>query len=192
MKANQIPLATRVITALQPLESFIDKKLTASDANELTNQYISYAGKQLDPRITASICDFLRSTNEKSTHGGRVVIVDSDAGYAQELSSKLRQLAHETTIYPDGLSALTGIKKNRPDLIISEVMLSQLDGFSLVARLRSDDSLKAIPIIFLSDSAAPEHSTKALQLGADDFLSKSQQSDFILTKLDKMLKRSRS
>jgi serine/threonine protein kinase/CheY-like chemotaxis protein len=192
LKGIQIPLATRVISALQLLEPFIDKKLTASDATELSNKYISYAGKQLDPRITASVCDFLRATNEKVNHGGRVVIVDSDSDYAQELSSKLRQMAHETTIYPDGLSALTGIKKDRPDLIISEVMLSQLDGFSLVARLRSDESLAAIPIIFLSESSAPEHSTKALQLGADDFLSKSQQSEFILTKLDKMLKRSRT
>ncbi len=192
MKGNQIPLASRVIVALQLLEPFIDKKLTASDVDELSNKYVSYSGKQLDPRIAASICDFLRSTSQRSANGGRVVIVDSDSGYAQELSSKLRQMAHETTIYPDGLSALTGIKKDRPDLIVSEVMLSQLDGFSLVARLRSDDTLKAIPIIFLSDSEAPEHSTKALQLGADDFLSKSQQSDFILTKLDKLLKRSRS
>jgi len=192
LKGEQIPLAARVITAIQPIQPFMDQKMSSSSSLELQSKYRAFSGKQLDPRLAAGVSDILRSVSGESTSRGRVVIVDSDAEYAQELSSRLRQMSHETTIYPDGLSALSGIKRDRPDLIISEVMLSQLDGFSLVARLRSDDSLREIPIIFLSDSTAPEHSTKALQLGADDFLSKSQQNDFIMTKLEKLLKRSRS
>jgi len=105
------------------------------------------------------------------------------------LASQLKQLSLEAAIYTDGVAALSGIKKDRPDLIISEVLVSKLDGFSICARLRSDESLKNIPLVFLSDSTAPEHSTKALQLGAEDFLQKNSDSQFIMTKLERMLKK---
>jgi serine/threonine protein kinase/CheY-like chemotaxis protein len=193
LREDQVPLASRVIASLLLFEGTKpngDQAWTEAEVNELRGKYSQYATKQLDPRLTGAILELIRprssAANQKKT---KVVIVDSDEKFSQRLAAQLKELSSEATVYHDGLSALQGIKKDKPDLVISEVLVSKLDGFALCARLRSDDLLKSVPVIFLSDSQAPEHSTKALQLGAEDFLSKTQDSQFIMAKLERVLKR---
>lgn len=191
LKELQIPLAARVITALMPFDTIhprLDKPWTDQEVDELRAKYAQYSGKQLDPIITAAVLEQLRPIGggQRST---KVAIVDSDSKFSSQLAAQLKQIYADATVYQDGVSALAGIKKNKPDLIITEVMVSKLDGFSLCARLRGDELLKNIPMVFLSESSAPEHSTKAIQLGAEDFILKSSESSFIIAKLEKMLKK---
>ncbi len=193
LRDDQIPLGSRVIATLSIIETLkqdLDAPWTESEFAELKSKFAQYNGKQLDPRLTSAALEALRPEQVSAPKSGRIVIVDSDAQFAAQLAAQLKQLANETIVYPDGLAALAGIKKDHPDLVISEVLISKLDGFALCARLRSDESLKDIPIVFLSESGAPEHSTKALQLGAEDFLQKTLDSQFIIAKLERMLKRS--
>jgi len=192
LRDDQIPLPCRVIAALMPVEQLkqkFDSSWSDQEVSELKAKFTQYAAKQLDPRLTGNILDLLHPSRREHQKSGRVMIVDSDAHYAQSLAAQLKSIAAETTIYADGLSALAAIKKEKPDLVISEVLLSKLDGFSLCARLQSDENLKNIPLVFLSDSTAPEHSSKALQLGAEDFLLKNSDSEYLMTKFERMLKK---
>ena len=195
LRDDQIPLASRTIAVLLLMESMkanLESSWTDDEVKDLKQKYAQYSAKQLDPRLSSAVIDLLRPQSNAPQKSSKIVIVDSDPAFASQLASQLKQIAAQTTVYADGLAALSGIKKEKPDMIISEILLSKLDGFALCARLRSDDNLKNIPYVFLSDSTAPEHSTKALQLGAEDFLSKSQDSQFIMTKLERMLKKASS
>ncbi len=191
LRENQIPLASRVVTALIPFETLHPNEeapWTDEEVAELKQKYDQYTGKQLDPEITLGIINLLRPQAEPAKIS-KVVIVDSDPQFSSKLAAQLKQISADVTVYPDGVAALAGIKKEKPDLIVSEIMVSKLDGFALCARLRADAALKCVPLVFLSESSAPEHSTKAIQLGADDYIQKSSEPQFILAKLERMLKK---
>jgi PAS domain S-box-containing protein len=72
----------------------------------------------------------------------------------------------------DGQDAFTQILRHRPDLILSDVMMPELDGFGLLKKVRNHPDLKAIPVIFLSARAGEEASVEGLDAGADDYLVK--------------------
>jgi len=189
LRDRQIPLASRLITALSLVDTIHPDHAmpwTETELNDLKRKFDHYSGKHLDPQIVSRILEFLRP--QQKTKSAKIAIVDFDSAYSKNLAAHLSNISSETKIYADGLAALSGIKKDKPDLIISEVLLAKLDGFSLCARLQADQLLKSIPLVFLSESTTPEHSTKAIQLGAADFISKSSEPQFIIAKLERMLK----
>ena len=72
----------------------------------------------------------------------------------------------------DGEAALAFAKAQRPDLILSDVMMPRLDGFGLLRELRADPQTKTIPVILLSARAGEESRIEGLEQGADDYLIK--------------------
>lgn len=72
----------------------------------------------------------------------------------------------------NGKAALNAASANPPDLILSDVMMPEMDGFQLLSTLRSDSTLQSIPVILLSARAGEEAKVEGLQAGADDYLVK--------------------
>jgi len=83
----------------------------------------------------------------------------------------------------NGLEALKAAKQNRPDLILSDVMMPQMTGFELVDNLRQDPKLKLVPIILLSARAGEEAKIEGLEIGADDYLIKPFSALELLTRI---------
>jgi signal transduction histidine kinase len=73
---------------------------------------------------------------------------------------------------PDGLKALAAAEADPPDLILSDVMMPGLDGFSLLRELRNSPRTNTIPVILLSARAGEESAIEGLDAGADDYLAK--------------------
>lgn len=114
----------------------------------------------------------ISSPAEKSLPArGRVLVADDNADMRQYVARLLSQDYIVETV-PDGRAALAAVRKLRPDLILSDVMMPQLDGIELVRELRSDESLRTIPIILLSARTGEEHHVEGLQQGADDYITK--------------------
>ncbi|MGA0162860.1 MAG: protein kinase domain-containing protein [Bdellovibrionota bacterium] len=189
LKAHQIPLPSRVAACLQSLLKVNThwKTWSSESLNELRKHFDRLAGKQLDPVLCAEIIDMIRpSLGEQSQK--KVLIVDPDLKYAKELASHLIRAGFKTEIFDDGMKALSSAKSARPDLVLTEVVVPRLDGFSLSLRLQSDQQLKELPVVFVSHSDNPEHSVKALKLGAIDFLEKDLEPEFLLAKIERLLK----
>ncbi len=72
----------------------------------------------------------------------------------------------------DGVQALGAIRQRRPDLVLTDVMMPNLDGFGLLRTLRDDRETASIPVIMLSARAGEESRVDGLQVGADDYLPK--------------------
>ena len=72
----------------------------------------------------------------------------------------------------DGRAALAAVAERRPDLILSDAMMPELDGFGLLAELRADPSTSQLPVIMLSARAGEEAAVEGLAAGADDYLLK--------------------
>jgi signal transduction histidine kinase/DNA-binding response OmpR family regulator len=101
----------------------------------------------------------------------RILVVDDNADMRDYVSRLLRERWHvEAT--NDGQAALESIRRNPPDLVLTDLMMPGLDGFGLLRAVRSDASTRAIPVFMLSARAGEEATSDGLKAGADDYLVK--------------------
>lgn len=101
----------------------------------------------------------------------RVLVVDDNADmrdYVRRLLSP--HFAVETA--GNGVEALQAIRRQRPDLLLSDVMMPALDGFGLLREIRADPELSGLPVVLLSARAGDEAKVEGLHAGADDYLIK--------------------
>ncbi len=103
--------------------------------------------------------------------GGRVLVVDDNS----EMRSYLRRVLaghFDVETVPDGQAALAAIRSSRPDLVLTDVMMPELDGFEFLRAIRADPDTARLPVIMLSARAGQESSVGGLDAGADDYLVK--------------------
>ncbi|UQA55456.1 chemotaxis protein CheB [Polyangium aurulentum] len=108
---------------------------------------------------------------QRRAPGARVLVVDDNAdmrAYLQRLLSP----HWSVLVAPDGEQALALARRDRPDLILADVMMPRLDGFGLLRAVRGDEALKHTPVVFLTARAGEETAIEGLLAGADDYLAK--------------------
>lgn len=103
---------------------------------------------------------------------GRVLIVDDDVSVRLMCAANLEAEGLHVFEAVDGLDALEQARRERPDLIITDVAMPRLDGFQLAERLRSDDRTHELPLVFLSGEVGYANEQRALALGAIAFVTK--------------------
>ncbi|MGO4376689.1 ATP-binding protein [Pseudoduganella sp. RAF53_2] len=135
---------------------------------------------------------FLDLADESSvlTVGARVLVADDNTDMREYLVRLLRQRWHVTAV-SNGREALAEAARQRPDLIISDVMMPELDGFGLLAALRDSETLHDIPVMLLSARAGEEARIEGLRAGADDYLVKPFSARELMTRVDSHLVRAR-
>jgi PAS domain S-box-containing protein len=100
-----------------------------------------------------------------------VVLADDNADM-RDYVRRLLADKYDVTAVTDGQAALDAIRAQKPDLVLSDVMMPVLDGFGLLRELRGDPALRDVPIILLSARAGDEARVEGLDAGADDYLTK--------------------
>ena len=108
---------------------------------------------------------------ERPPDAPRVVWADDNADMRAYVT---RLLSDHFEVIPvaDGARALQVVREQLPDLVLSDVMMPQLDGFGLLAALRADPRTHTVPVILLSARAGAEASAEGMDAGADDYLIK--------------------
>jgi signal transduction histidine kinase/DNA-binding response OmpR family regulator len=101
-----------------------------------------------------------------------ILLADDNADMRTYLRRLLQAAGYRVEAVTDGELALTAAKKLRPHLVLSDVMMPRLDGFGLLAELRSDPELRDTPVLLLSARAGEEAKIEGLSAGADDYLIK--------------------
>lgn len=119
--------------------------------------------------------------------GGRILVVDDDAAIRRSLVSELRGAGYETIDAVDGRDALSSAARAKPDLVVTDLAMPEMDGFALIAAIRK--SLRT-PIIVLSVRGGEAERVRALDLGADDFVSKPFSTAELLARVRAQLRRS--
>ncbi|TMQ08213.1 MAG: response regulator [Deltaproteobacteria bacterium] len=107
----------------------------------------------------------------RSAQAPRIVWADDNADM-REYVTRLLADHFEVIAVADGEQALQSVREQVPDLVLSDIMMPQLDGFGLLAALRADPRTQTVPVILLSARAGPEASTEGMDAGADDYLIK--------------------
>jgi putative two-component system response regulator len=107
-------------------------------------------------------------------HAPLVLAVDDEAGNRELLTRHLSRHHYDVITFADGESALAYLESHQrlPDLMLLDVMLPGIDGFTLCRRLKDDPLTRLIPVVVLTSLDAPEHKIEGINAGADDFLTK--------------------
>jgi len=83
----------------------------------------------------------------------------------------------------NGINALECVRHKMPDLIITDIVMPEMDGFALCKALKSDPALKLIPVMLLTSLSNPQDVIKGLQAGADNFLTKPYEDNFLVSRI---------
>jgi putative two-component system response regulator len=101
-----------------------------------------------------------------------ILVADDDQRNLKLLDSLLQAAGYRTALAADGREALQRVAENPPDLILLDVMMPEMDGFEVAARLKQEERTRTIPIIMVTALDDRESRLRALQAGAEDFLTK--------------------
>jgi signal transduction histidine kinase len=101
----------------------------------------------------------------------RALVVDDNADLREYVAALLAP-TYEVETAADGLAALAAVRANPPDIVVSDVMMPNLDGLGLVRQLRADERTASLPVILLSARAGEESAVEGLDSGSDDYLAK--------------------
>ena len=104
--------------------------------------------------------------------GAAYVLLADDNSDMRAYVARLLRPHWEVEVVADGAEALSAARRRRPDLVITDVMMPNLDGFGLLRELRADPTLRDVPLIMLSARAGEEARVEGVDAGADDYLVK--------------------
>ena len=102
----------------------------------------------------------------------KILLVDDQPNFLKMLSIKLSKMGYAVVTASNGKEGVEMAAAEVPDLIVLDIMMPVLDGFSAAEQIRAGEATRAIPIIFLSAKGQPEDKKRAADLGAADFFSK--------------------
>ena len=120
--------------------------------------------------------------------GETLLLVDDEENLRSMLDAALRHMGFDVHPVASGREALEAVPKVRPDLIVLDVMLPDLDGFEVCRRLRNDGS--RVPVLFLTARDATEDKVRGLTLGGDDYLVKPFSLEELVARAQAVLRRS--
>src|SRR5262245_50769482 len=119
----------------------------------------------------------------------RVLLVDDHEMNRELLRRRLQRAGYEVVSAGDGRQALSLAKQGRPDLVLMDLGLPDLDGWEVTRRLKADPVTRPVPVIALTAHTAPESRERAMQAGCDDFDTKPYDMPRLLGKIDALLKK---
>ncbi|MBI2552530.1 response regulator [Candidatus Uhrbacteria bacterium] len=102
----------------------------------------------------------------------KILIVEDDTFLAGIYANKFEKEGFEVSLATDGEAGLKAAGKEKPDIVLLDILLPKLDGFEVLEKLKADTGLRAIPVILLTNLGQKEDVDKGLKLGAADYLIK--------------------
>lgn len=118
----------------------------------------------------------------------KVLVVEDEENVAFIVATALRLAAFQVTETPNAREALRHIAEARPDIVVLDVMLPDLDGFEVCRRMRQDRI--DVPVIFLTARDAVDDRVRGLGLGGDDYLTKPFSVEELVARVQALLRRS--
>ena len=103
---------------------------------------------------------------------GAVLVVDDQDFNLRLLEALLTPLGHKVRFAVDGIDCLEKVREEKPDIILLDIMMPRMDGFETAARLKGNPETKNIPVVMVTSLTEVDERIKALECGANDFLSK--------------------
>ncbi len=125
--------------------------------------------------------------NGRTQAAARLLVVEDEPNILELLSASLRYAGFDVLTATGGTEAVQAAQRHRPDLIVLDVMLPDMDGFDVVRRLRGGGA--RIPVVFLTARDATEDKIRGLTLGGDDYVTKPFSLEEVIARIRAVLRR---
>lgn len=118
----------------------------------------------------------------------RILVVDDEPAIVDVLSRLLARDGYHVATARNGAEALDSVARQKPDLILLDVMMPLVDGFAVCQQLKNDERTALIPITMLTGQDDFEHRKRGMEVGADDFLSKPFEQSMLRARIQSQLR----
>lgn len=118
----------------------------------------------------ASVDETENAAKDDALSGSHILVADDNSDMREYIRRLL--IGYDVVTVADGATALKEVRKRRPDLVLTDIMMPGTDGFELMRAIRADPNLSYVPVILLSARAGEEARIEGLEAGADEYLVK--------------------
>ena len=119
--------------------------------------------------------------------GDRILVVEDSPTQAEHLCYILEKHDYQVKAARNGNDALAMIEEARPTLIISDILMPEMNGYELCRRIKALDDCRDIPVILLTSLSDPRDVIKGLECGADNFITKPYEEEYLISRIRYLL-----
>ncbi len=189
LKRFDIPPAARVLAVV---DATLDLKADGNRGDELETRLRELAEWRLDPRAVEAVLRADRAerlVDRLHTDRDRVLVIDPDPVAASLLQMRLVNAGFDVEVHGEGESALAAARAQAPSLVVSEVGVPLVDGFSVLLRMRKEAATEDVPFVFVTERNDRGSNVRGLELGADDYLTKPVDLELLVAKLKSLVRK---
>jgi two-component system sensor histidine kinase/response regulator len=116
-----------------------------------------------------------------------ILVAEDSVTQAEQLKRVLENDGFRVSVARDGRKALAALRTHKPTLVITDITMPEMDGYELCRRIRLDADLADLPVILLTSLSDPEDVFRGLQCGADNFITKPYEPNYLVTRIRHLL-----
>src|SRR4030042_1909010 len=102
----------------------------------------------------------------------QILIAEDSPTQAAQIKYLLESYHYDTMVTPNGKRAMDWLSKNKPSLVITDIVMPEMNGFELCEKIKSNERTEDVPVILLTSLSDPGEVIEGLSCGADGFISK--------------------
>ena len=119
--------------------------------------------------------------------GVEILIVEDSPTQAEQLKQLLEENRFRVAVASNGKKGLEEARRRKPTLVISDILMPEMDGFTLCKSIKSDETLKDMPVLLLTSLSSPHDVVRGLECGADNFIRKPYEEKYLLARINYIL-----
>jgi two-component system sensor histidine kinase/response regulator len=130
---------------------------------------------------------YVASTHHPQTEDVEILIVEDSPTQAEKLRHLIHGKGYKVQIAGNGKLALDAVRQQKPNLILSDIVMPEMDGYTLCQTIKSDSWLQDIPVILVTSLTDSKDIIRGLESGADNFIRKPYSEEYLLTRIEHVL-----
>lgn len=129
----------------------------------------------------------MKSKKKNRNNSIEILIAEDSPTQAEKLQHLLEEHGYAVITAPDGKQALMSARRRKPALVISDIVMPEMNGYELCKAIKSDETLREIPVILVTTLSDVMDIMKGLECGADNFIRKPYEEKYLLARVDYLL-----
>jgi signal transduction histidine kinase len=116
-----------------------------------------------------------------------ILIVEDSPTQAERLRRLIQSMRYKARVAGNGKYALAEIRERKPHLVLSDIVMPEMDGYELCRAIKADPAMRDIPVILVTSLTDPKDIIRGIECGADNFIRKPYAEDYLLNRIGQML-----
>ncbi len=129
----------------------------------------------------------MESSYEIQAEDIEILIVEDSPTQAERLRRLIQSMRYQARVAANGNLALAAIRERKPNLVLSDIVMPEMNGYDLCRAIKSDPTLRDIPVILVTSLNDPKDIIRGIECGADNFIRKPYAEDYLLNRIGHML-----